>query len=368
MKTYRGIRYARADRFALPQLEPPLSSLDNLQTDIKVCPQNPCRLDPIVGRWDDDEPQSEDCLRLSIHTPSTSGPMPVLVWIHGGAYLTGSGLYSKYDPTTLSEMGQIVVVNISYRLASFGFLYDPENMPENLGIADQVCALRWVNQNIHLFGGNPDDVTLLGQSAGGYSILHHIANLQQPLFSKAIITSAPFSKTSKRLMRRNTQLWLKGLGKDPKTCSVHEMLQAQQTVAQKVIGGMPFSPLCDDILAPRNIPPQLKAVKLWCQQDDALAFVPLPWLCKPVTNLLFLRPMKHYAQFLQRRGVQTSFAVRTWRHGHPPFRAIHCMDLPLIFGNYDIWKNAPFLHGVDEQEYQQMATQIRQEIIQFVKR
>lgn len=378
MSTYKGIRYAKAERFGLPQLEPALASVDNIETAIKICPQNPSRLDSVIGRSGDTEEQSEDCLRLSVFTPSIIGDsinhkpspinhnLPVLLWIHGGAYLTGSGLYPKYDASELAEMGKMVVVCISYRLGCFGFLYDAENIPMNLGIADQVCALRWVKQNIHLFGGNPDDVTIFGQSAGGYSVLHHIANVREPLFQKAIIASAPFAKTSRRQMLKNTRLWYKIVEKNPTECSVNEMLAAQAAVAKRGIGSMPFSAVCDDICAPHSVAPGLQKVMLWCQQDDALPFVPFRWLTKPITDLLFHWPMKKYARFLQSKGIVASWSVKTWRHGDSPFGAVHCMELPLVFGNYAIWKEAPFMQGVSQEEYTAMSKQMKTEIITFI--
>lgn len=194
MIVYKGIRYATAERFGSPKQEPRLSSLDGIETAMRICPQNPSRLEGMMGGTNGLLDQSEDCLRLAIYSPSTDRRLPVLVWIHGGAFLTGSGLYDKYDATDLAREGDIVVVCISYRLGAFGFLYDPEHGIVNVGIQDQVCALRWIRDNIGLFGGDPDDVTIFGQSAGGYSVLHHIANVTETLFSKAIIASAPFFK------------------------------------------------------------------------------------------------------------------------------------------------------------------------------
>lgn len=366
MEKYEGIRYAHADRFELPVMEPALGCLEDADITVRICPQHPSRLDSIIGPSGNTQEQSEDCLRLSVFTPSTTGNMPVLVWIHGGAYLTGSGLYPQYDASQLAQEGNMVVVCISYRLGCFGFLHNPGNIPDNLGIADQVCALKWVKRNISLFGGNPDDVTIFGQSAGGYSVLHHIANVQEPLFRKAIVASAPFAKTSARKMKQNTRLWYKLLGDDPKQCSVERMLQAQREVAKRGIGGMPFSAICSDICSPQHIAPGLEAVMLWCQQDDAGPFVPVRWLTRPVTRLLFQRPMKRYVRFLHSKGIDAACSVKTWRHGDSPFGATHCMELPLLFGDYQTWKDAPFMAGVRLEEYKCMARKAREELIAFI--
>lgn len=367
MKVYRGIKYADATRFAKPIQAAKLDSLDGVETAVKICPQNPSRLDRVIGRSGYSEPQSEDCLRLAIYTPSTDGCLPVLVWIHGGAYLTGSALYDIYDASSLAEDLNIVVVGISYRLGAFGFLCDPARGIENLGIEDQICALKWIRNNIRLFGGNPDDVTVMGQSAGAYSVLHHIANVTEPLFSKAIIASAPYSSIGRRSLQKNTKAFYDELGEDAAECGVDKILEAQKMVVSKTVGGMPFSPICSDLLRPDSIIPGLKAVMLWCQKDDAMPFVPLRFLTKPVTDILFYKPMIRYAAYLSGKGVRTSCSVRDWRHGESEFGAVHCMELPLLFGNYDTWKEAPFMRGVSIGDYESKSKKMRDELSSFLR-
>lgn len=367
MKVYKGIKYADAARFAKPLQAAKLNSLDAVETAVKICPQNPSRLDRVIGRSGYSEPQSEDCLRLAVYTPSTDGCHPVLVWIHGGAYLTGSALYDIYDASRLAEEGNIVVVSISYRLGAFGFLCDPDRGIENLGIEDQICALRWVRDNIRLFGGNPQDVTVMGQSAGAYSILHHIASATEPLFSKAIVASAPYSSVSKKTVQRNTKAFYGALGENPAECRVEKILEAQKEVASKGLGGMPFSAICDELLRPGRIIPGLKAAKFWCQKDDALPFVPFRFLTKLATDMLFCKPMRKYSSYLSSKGVRTSCCVRDWRHGESEFGAVHCMELPLLFGDYGIWKDAPFMQGVSLDEYEAQSRILRSELYSFIR-
>lgn len=367
MKVFKGIRYANAVRFGKPVQERKLDSIDNVETEVKICPQNPSRLDSVIGRTGYAEAQSEDCLRLAVYTPSTESSHPVLVWIHGGAYLTGSALYDIYDASSLAEQLHVVVVGISYRLGAFGFLYDPDKEIEDLGIEDQVCALRWVRDNIRLFGGNPDDVTVFGQSAGAYSVLHHIANVTEPLFSKAVIASAPYSTVSRRTALKNTKAFYEALGDNPAKCGVDKILEAQQAVASKCIGGMPFCAIGDNLTSPDRIAPGLKYAKLWCQKDDALPFVPFRFLTKPVTAALFKRPMFRYASHLQSRGVATSCSIRDWRHGESEFGAAHCMELPLLFGDYGTWKEAPFMQKVSREEYETQSRLLRNELGAFIR-
>lgn len=117
MEVFNGIRYAKTGRWERPVLEPRLVAIADIETQVQICPQPPCMLDSVIGNTDNGEQQGEDCLRLSVFTPSTQGKRPVLVWFHGGAFLTGSGLMPKYDASDLAVMGDLVVVNISYRLS-----------------------------------------------------------------------------------------------------------------------------------------------------------------------------------------------------------------------------------------------------------
>lgn len=195
---------------------------------LTACPQNPFRLSFLMGGHDE-LTQTEDCHFLSIYTPSRKCARPVLVWIHGGAYLAVSGEEAAYDGSLLAEEGDIVVVTISYRLGAFGYLHDVNHRIINLGLKDQIAALRWVRENISCFGGNPDKVTLAGQSAGGHSVASIISSCHEPLCRRAIIQSAPFTF-------RNT------------------VKSAQKSYLAAVSSMMPFSPLEPDISGKVTIP------------------------------------------------------------------------------------------------------------------
>uniref|UniRef100_A0A3B5AFI0 Carboxylic ester hydrolase n=1 Tax=Stegastes partitus TaxID=144197 RepID=A0A3B5AFI0_9TELE len=135
---------------------------------------------------------SEDCLYLNIYTPATRAKdtkLPVMVWIHGGGFTIGGA--SVYDGSALAAYQDVVVVMIQYRLGHLGFLSTgDEHVPGNFGLLDQVEALRWVQQHIHNFGGNPDLVTIFGESAGGVSVsLLLLSPLSDGLFHRAIAES-----------------------------------------------------------------------------------------------------------------------------------------------------------------------------------
>ncbi|WP_397397690.1 carboxylesterase/lipase family protein [Phenylobacterium sp.] len=140
--------------------------------------------------------ESEDCLYLDVHAPAGKGPYPVMVWIHGGAFTTG-------DASTYAEAGPLVsrgviVVAIHYRLGAMGFLAHPAlrdsgGSAGDYGIMDQQAALKWVRTNISRFGGDAGNVTLFGESAGGFSVLTHLASpASKGLFDKAIIQSGGY--------------------------------------------------------------------------------------------------------------------------------------------------------------------------------
>ncbi|MEZ5135806.1 MAG: carboxylesterase family protein [Acidimicrobiales bacterium] len=124
----------------------------------------------------DPEPQDEDCLFLNVYTPAVDDAhRPVMVWIHGGAFIMGSGSQVGYDGASLARRGDVVVVTVNYRLGALGFLHLAELDPSydrsgNLGILDQIAALEWVRDNIAAFGGDPGNVTVFGESAGGMSV------------------------------------------------------------------------------------------------------------------------------------------------------------------------------------------------------
>ena len=142
------------------------------------------------------EPMSEDCLSLNIWTPKAAKAAPVFVWIHGGALTTGSSREPVYDGAKLAARG-VIVVSINYRLGVLGWLAHPalsaesaQGVSGNYGLLDQIEALRWVKRNIAAFGGDPKNVTIAGESAGGLSVMYLLASPPaRGLFAKAISES-----------------------------------------------------------------------------------------------------------------------------------------------------------------------------------
>ncbi|MGN2635839.1 carboxylesterase/lipase family protein [Nocardia takedensis] len=146
------------------------------------------------------QPTSEDCLTLNVTAPAqaASTPRPVLVFIHGGGYLMGTSALRLYSGSRLAVRGDAIVVSLNYRLGAFGYVdFSEFGTPDrpfesNLGLRDQVAALRWVRENIAAFGGDPDNVTVFGESAGANAVLSLLATpAAEGLFHRAIAQSPP---------------------------------------------------------------------------------------------------------------------------------------------------------------------------------
>ncbi len=237
---FHGIVYARYARFGMPEmLEYGEGEIVDAREYGCVCPQNLSHLLEQLGP-DSGLKMREGELCLSVTVPAevtadvvsggevkeicgfggesgASGEesleeehrrLPVMVWIHGGFYLTGGSEDHRYDVSSLAQVGNVIVVKISYRLGAEGYIWHPERGVGNLGLEDQKTALRWIRRHIASFGGDPDNVTVFGQSAGAHSIASLIASADdvepitnvprfggEVLFHRAILQSPPLGNT-----------------------------------------------------------------------------------------------------------------------------------------------------------------------------
>ncbi len=191
---YRGIPFAAPptgeNRWRAPQ---PAANWDGVRECYTFGPIS-VQDQPGIGKWeedlymrefhvDKDIPMSEDCLYLNVWTPAnaTDEKLPVLVWIFGGGFQWGYTAEMEFDGERLARRG-IVVVSVNYRLQTFGFMSHPEitaevpEAPGNFGLLDQKAGINWVYRNIANFGGDPERITIAGQSAGGASVMAQITN------------------------------------------------------------------------------------------------------------------------------------------------------------------------------------------------
>ncbi|WP_129780772.1 carboxylesterase/lipase family protein [Peristeroidobacter soli] len=201
VRVFRGIRYAQPPvgelRWRAPQPADAWREIKEATSFGAACSQparaaNDRRPDGLGAA---PESSSEDCLFLNVWTPRTTGTAPVMVWLHGGAHRFGAASLPFYDGTQLAKQG-VVLVSVNYRLGLFGYFAHPalsaaaDEAGGNYGLMDQIAALRWVRRNIAAFGGDPDNVTVFGESAGGASTLYLLTNpAARGLFAKAIVES-----------------------------------------------------------------------------------------------------------------------------------------------------------------------------------
>ncbi|MGK2958217.1 MAG: carboxylesterase/lipase family protein [Acidimicrobiales bacterium] len=269
---FKAIPYAQAPigelRFSPPVPTQPWAGIREATQFSTVAMQNASSVDRMLGSKAPE--MSEDCLTLNVWTPGLDDTKrPVMVWIHGGSFLSGSGRAPWYDGMAFATLGDVIIVTINYRLGPLGFLYlaDLDNVGEkfdgelassgNVGLLDQVAALQWVQDNIANFGGNPDNVTIFGESAGAMSIGALLAcPSAKGLFHQVIMQSgAADNVISTDEARRVTHQLLDelGLSKEAnviaklRSLPVDVLLEAQANVRmQHLQTGMPWRPVVDE--------------------------------------------------------------------------------------------------------------------------
>lgn len=200
--------------------------------------------------------QSEDCLTLNVWSATTVGKAPVMVWLHGGGHRVGSGSAAFYNGTGLARQG-VVAVTVNYRLGLLGYFAHPAlteaadaNAPlGNYGLMDQIAALRWVRDNIHAFGGDPDNITVFGESAGGASVLYLLATPSaKGLFAKAIVQSGGGLQIPKPMNQAaedgRAVMQSLGLSSQP-TLEQMRALPASKLVDAIPLEGLGFGPFVD---------------------------------------------------------------------------------------------------------------------------
>ena len=233
------------------------------------CPQQ-LLYSEYFDEWNTKAPLSEDCLFLNIWVPKTIrslGNASVLIWIHGGGYFTGASTLQQYDGAHLAAKNNVIVASMNYRVGALGFLHlDSDEAPGNMGLFDQHLAIKWIKENIESFGGDPQSLTLFGESAGGGSTSFHLIsptskNLTKRFIMQSGTANAPWSfKTSQEAQKLALELASALDCAKNDTKEVIKCLRAvpfgniavEQDKLIKLGMDFPFAPTVDGVFLPKS--------------------------------------------------------------------------------------------------------------------
>ncbi|GGP16077.1 carboxylesterase/lipase family protein [Oceanobacillus neutriphilus] len=393
-----------------------------------IAPQPPSPLRQAIGEASEPS-QGEDCLSLTISTPAADQQKrTVVVWLHGGHYMTGSGSLDWYDGAELSKEGDIVTVGVNYRLGAFGFLHYPGISDGKMGISDILAALNWVQDHIAQFGGDPDQVTIMGQSAGAHAIMCLLAMQEaRGLFRRAILQSAPagLAPLSEAKALENASRFLDILGinqRDPQeiitqlnTLPPARIIQATGKLAQEISRfgqlNLPFMPVFNsfstadnfiDLAAKgagdagidfivgtnreeanillgnlKDLDPALVKERFVTLNGKEEAIEQYRWrrpgsttvdlVSDLITDYIFLLPSIRLAEASHKAGSHTWVYQFDWAPFGSPFKACHGLELPFIFGNIEAYKDVPILQGADPGVVADLTAAIQSAWIGFIR-
>lgn len=360
----KGIRYATSTRYGEPQ---PYFYSEPVQckTDSPFAVQLASAVEGfLMGTRYEDYPQEENCQYLSITMPKDAdenSKLPVMVWIHGGAYRNGGCDAPSYDREPLVKEQNLIVVGINYRLGVLGFVKDADGNFANLGLKDIILALKWVNENIEAFGGDKDNVTIFGQSAGADAVrCVMLSSGTDNLYRRAIMQSTPIGTYVKRYDMEKKML--DELNEVSPDASCEELLKVQKSIADHVTEKgnakyMIFAPHFGlDPLPPENkIEERLREIAsghdimIGCNTREVAAYIGgsktlvgmdsfflTRWLVeliiKKISNSVFIKPSRKFAEDYASYGGNTYHYKFFWTENKSFVGACHTLDILPLFG------------------------------------
>jgi para-nitrobenzyl esterase len=431
LNVFRGVRYAQPPvgprRFAKPI--PLASSTDDVDAsaDGPIPPQLPSRLEIAMGPCP--ASQGEDCLSLTVWAPADLGDekVPVLVWFHGGAFMSGAGSLPWYSGAALAHAGRVVVVAVNSRLGALGYLRLPGVSDGNLGLHDQLASLRWVQQCIAAFGGDPDAVSIAGQSAGAFAVLALVVMKEgRSLFRAAILQSGPYGLSPTAAMAEERgKVFAELLGVKPdaeamQNVPVDKLLTAAIPVARRCARGPgdstpPFFPCVDGELIKAPLLASVAAGDAaWCDMmigytreectvfsaiDPAFTSMTREHLralleqefgaitdalmseyealrgyrnagamhADMMTDARFIAPSLALASLQAAAGRATFVYQFNWQSPTTDFGANHCIELPFLLGDRAAWAQAPMFRGAPDSDYDHISRTMRAYWSSFVR-
>ncbi len=431
IQSFRRLRYAKPPVGALrfmpcEQVEPWIAPLECAGPSV-VAPQHPSRLEAVMGAYP--AQQDEDCLHLDIWRPADCGEQtPVLVFIHGGAFLTGGGAFECYDGAEIARQTGLIVINVSHRLGVLGFLPIPGVAPANLGYQDQIAALAFVRKIAPGLGGDADNITVIGQSAGAYTIALMLADsAARANFTRAAMLSAPLGldMSTSQGMTEISDLFLRHLDIDPgdaealRAVPVERILDGQRAILVATMApgkvSPPLGPVIDGTLIPaapieqlRAGGPLTQAILIGTTREEMAAFYcnnpelaaaapgitraafekrfgehaeaemaraaahrapaePLALLADIKGEELFYEGTRSLAETHVARGGKAWCYSFDWQSPAPGLGACHCIDLPFLFGTFSTMANAPMIAGAAPREIADLGHHFRHAIAAFAR-
>jgi para-nitrobenzyl esterase len=399
---FGGVPYARAERWAVPEPCTWTEALDATRPGAAPPQMAGARLDLVPGMIP--SAQAEACLTAEVCTTALDGARPVLVWIPGGSYRIGAASLATYDGARLAAH-DVVVVGLNSRLGALGWLA-ADGVPSNLALRDLRAAVDWVRANVSAFGGDPDRIVLMGESAGSGCIAHLLATGSVPVAGAILQSGAPAGTLDAATAAWVGEQYLDAAGvgavADLATVPVDTLLAAQERTVEASlakVGMMPFHPWIDgDLLtAPAHVaelPPiplvvgtTAHEMELFRDQVPVLpADIAVTFLAGKAANLgitdetrvrAALRasdgdlveavadlelhlPNELLARAHRARGNAVYRYRFTWEA--PVRRACHALDLPFTFGTFDVstWRDFAGADGARAADADALSTRMQE--------